>query len=149
MGSRIASVFPEESVLHCRAGTMALNGKVYEKSAASFRKALSLNPMLWEAFEGLCSMGESGRVTTEIFLDSFRYKGNIPEIDELFPPRPTPVKRAAHDEPPPVFPYLANTLPNASVVGLFTPSQGSTGNLFHNWRPDHAQSHPFRIDTNT
>jgi anaphase-promoting complex subunit 3 len=58
MGSRTASAFPEQAVLHHRAGTMALNGKLYDHANTSFRKALSLNPMVWEAFEGLCTLGE-------------------------------------------------------------------------------------------
>lgn len=59
MGTRTAKNFPEESVLHCRAGTMAAKDNLVEGASASFRQALALNPMLWEAFEGLCAIGES------------------------------------------------------------------------------------------
>jgi anaphase-promoting complex subunit 3 len=57
--TRTTSAFPEEAVLHCRAGTAALKGKLYETANTSFRRALQLNPMLWEAFEGLCAIGTS------------------------------------------------------------------------------------------
>lgn len=50
--------FPEEAALRCRAGTMALKGNLPEKATAGFRQALALNPLLWEAFEGLCALGE-------------------------------------------------------------------------------------------
>lgn len=58
MGTRSAQLFPEASVLHCRSGNMALKGNLPESAKESFRKALSIDPMLWEAFEGLCSLGE-------------------------------------------------------------------------------------------
>lgn len=58
MGPRTSRAFPEEAALRCRAGTMALKGNLPEKAAASFRQALALNPFLWEAFEGLCALGE-------------------------------------------------------------------------------------------
>jgi anaphase-promoting complex subunit 3 len=49
--------FPEEAVLHCRTGMMAMKAKQYEVANTSFRRALVLNPMLWEALEGLCALG--------------------------------------------------------------------------------------------
>lgn len=57
MASRTARAFPEEAALRCRSGTEALKGNLPEKAALSFRQALALNPMLWEAFDGLCSIG--------------------------------------------------------------------------------------------
>lgn len=57
MGPRAARPFPEEAALRCRSGAMALKGNLPEKAALSFRQALALNPMLWEAFEGLCALG--------------------------------------------------------------------------------------------
>lgn len=57
MGPRTSRAFPEEAALRCRAGTMALKGNLPEKATASFRQALALNPLLWEAFEGLCALG--------------------------------------------------------------------------------------------
>ena len=59
MESRTAAAFPEAAVLHCRAGTMALKGNLPENARTSFQQALALNPMLWEAFEGLCVLGGS------------------------------------------------------------------------------------------
>lgn len=57
MGPRTSRTFPEEAALRCRAGTMALKGNLPEKAVASFREALTMNPLLWEAFEGLCALG--------------------------------------------------------------------------------------------
>lgn len=50
-------MFPERAVLHCRIGKAAMTANLHEKAALNFRKALELNPMLWEAFEGLCAVG--------------------------------------------------------------------------------------------
>lgn len=38
---------------------MALKGNLPEKATVSFRQALAMNPLLWEAFEGLCALGAS------------------------------------------------------------------------------------------
>lgn len=57
MGPRTTRAFSEEVALQCRAGTAAMRGNMPDKATSSFREALTLNPMLWEAFEGLCSLG--------------------------------------------------------------------------------------------
>lgn len=58
MGSRLTKPFPEGSVLHCHAGLAAAKGNITESAVLSFRQALALNPMLWDAFEGLCALGK-------------------------------------------------------------------------------------------
>ena len=70
------------------------------------------------------------------------WPGNVPEIEELFPSRPLPVKRTPHDEPPPAFKMPPPPqAPVASGAGLFTPdagtSNGGMGNLFrkHDVKP--------------
>ncbi|KAF9009424.1 hypothetical protein BDQ17DRAFT_1397732 [Cyathus striatus] len=68
--SRASRTFPDEASLKCRSGNMALKGNLPDRATRSFREALSLNPHLWEAFEGLCALGP------------------VPEIDDLFPPNP-------------------------------------------------------------
>ncbi|KZT69078.1 TPR-like protein [Daedalea quercina L-15889] len=119
MTPRTTKPFPEEAVLHCRAGMMAAKGNLTESATLSFRQALALNPMLWEAFEGLCSLGM------------------VPAIDELFPTRPTPVKQTHSDEAKPV--------PVATGAGFFTPDAGNGGNLFRAWKPDASQLPPFQM----
>ncbi|EIN03626.1 TPR-like protein [Punctularia strigosozonata HHB-11173 SS5] len=113
MGPRTAAAFPEEGVLHCRAGQMALKGHLPDQAAPSFRQALTHNPMLWEAFEGLCATGLA------------------PEVDELFPTRPPPVKQGPPSEVPPTRPP-AQPVPVASGAGFFTPAgpANAAGNLF-------------------
>lgn len=49
--------FPSDAILHCRSGSLALRGNMPEQAIASYQKALSLDPFLWEAFEGLCALG--------------------------------------------------------------------------------------------
>ncbi|KII88979.1 hypothetical protein PLICRDRAFT_108812 [Plicaturopsis crispa FD-325 SS-3] len=121
MGSRTACAFPEEAAMRCRSGTMALKGNYPDKAAVSFRQALNLNPMLWEAFEGLCALG------------------SVPDIDELFPPRPPPTKRQPpEDSQPKVYPV-------ATGAGLFTPDSGNSGNLFRAWKPEPGLPQPFRM----
>ncbi|KAJ6546518.1 hypothetical protein DFH09DRAFT_1507211 [Mycena vulgaris] len=115
--SRPARPFPDEAALRCRSGNMSLKGNLPEDASVSFRQALALNPLLWEAFEGLCAIG------------------SIPDIDELFPPRPPPIKRTPPEDsqPKPIIPV-------ASGAGFFTPDTGNAGNLF---RPTHPL--PFRM----
>lgn len=121
---RPARQFPDDSALHCRAGTMALKGNLQDKAAASFQQALSLNPYIWEAFEGLCSLGV------------------VPDIDQLFPPRPIPTRRALQEEhlPPKA------SIPVATGAAFFTPEASNTGNLFRPWKPDSIlQTQLFRM----
>ncbi|EGO20998.1 hypothetical protein SERLADRAFT_452141 [Serpula lacrymans var. lacrymans S7.9] len=125
MGSRTARAFPEEAALRCRSGTMALKGNLPEKASLSFRQALALNPMLWEAFEGLCALG------------------SFPEIDELFPPKSVPVKRTAPEEQAQLKP--APSIPTATGAGFFTPDVGSTGNSHRGWKPEPQAPQPFRM----
>jgi hypothetical protein len=44
---------------------MALKGSLPEKASLSFRQALVLNPLMWEAFEGLCALGQNSFSVTE------------------------------------------------------------------------------------
>ncbi|KAK1232258.1 chaperonin-containing T-complex alpha subunit Cct1 [Marasmius sp. AFHP31] len=120
--TRTASCIPSEAALHCRSGTMALKGNLQDQAAQSFRQALSRNPLIWEAFEGLCALG------------------SIPEIDHLFPPKPAPIKRGPFvDEP------IKSAGPVATGAGFFTPDPNSGGNLFRAWKAEPNQ--PFRIGT--
>ncbi|KAL0947081.1 hypothetical protein HGRIS_013222 [Hohenbuehelia grisea] len=117
---RHARAFPEEAALRCRAGTMALKGNLTDQAVQSFRQALSLNPFLWEAFEGLCAAGA------------------VPDVDEIYPPRPSPAKRV--DEP-------QQSKPIATGAGFFTPDaggggSGGVGNLFRAWKAE-GPSHSF------
>ena len=65
--------------------------------------------------------------------------GSIPEIDEIFPSRPPPVKRLPPEE------AQAKSIPIASGAGFFTPDAGNAGNLFRTWKPDISQPQPFRM----
>ncbi|KAF9227878.1 TPR-like protein [Gyrodon lividus] len=103
-----ARAFSEEAALRCRAGTMAMKGNLPEKATASFRQALALNPLLWEAFEGLCLLGTA------------------PEVDEIFPPRFLPIKQAPPDEPPPT---TVMPGPTATGAGFFTPDVAQNNNI--------------------
>lgn len=137
---RPAQPFPDEAALRCRSGTMALKGNLPEKAASSFRQALALNPQLWEAFEGLCALGmfSAACLFPPWFLTK-RCIGSIPEIDEIFPPRPPPIKKIAPDEIP------GKTVPVATGAGFFTPDAGNGGNLFRTWKPDLSHPQSFRI----
>ena len=66
--------------------------------------------------------------------------GSVPEIDEIFPPRPPPVKRA-----PPEDIQTKATAPVVTGAGFFSPDTGNGGNLFHSWKPDISQPQPFRM----
>ncbi|KAG1877793.1 hypothetical protein DFJ58DRAFT_752720 [Suillus subalutaceus] len=122
MGPRTSCAFPEEAATRCRSGTMAMKGNLPEQATRSFRQALALNPMLWEAFEGLCSLGTA------------------PDVDEIFPMRPAPVKQGPPEEPPP--PKVLSG-PTATGVGFFTPDITTNTTLFRG-RKNFPQA--FRMD---
>ncbi|KAG8970835.1 anaphase-promoting complex subunit cdc27 [Tulasnella sp. 419] len=64
--------YPDEAVLFCQAGSMALKANNEAEAKEQFLKALSINPFLWEALEGLC------------------YMGQCPDIDLTIPPSSVP-----------------------------------------------------------
>ncbi|KAF6764771.1 hypothetical protein DFP72DRAFT_869216 [Ephemerocybe angulata] len=86
----------------------------------------------------------SRRVTLSSFivLDT---AGRIPDIDQLFPPKPVPVKRG----PVQIDDTTTRNVPMATGAGFFTPDAsgpvGRGGNLFGGWRPDAVQPQPFRL----
>ena len=59
MDTRASRPFPDAAILCCQAGTTALKGNLHDSAAESYREALVLNPLIWEAFEGLCAIGAS------------------------------------------------------------------------------------------
>ena len=139
MGSRHAKAFPEEAALRCRSGTEALKGNIPEKAAISFRQALALNPLLWEAFDGLCSIGNYFELFLPRHDHNTRSIGSIPEIDELFPPRPQPTKRG-----PPEAAQIKQ-IPTATGAGFFTPEPDNGGNPFRGWKADPSVPQAFRM----
>lgn len=62
----------DEAVLLCKAGKAALRANILDKAIRNFRRALSLNPMMWDAFEGLCAAGMTcaSPLTDEIMLSN-------------------------------------------------------------------------------
>lgn len=145
LGQRTTRAFPEEAALHCQSGLNAMKGKLPDHARRSFRLALALNPMLWDAFLGLCSLGEYlSLLTTRLtIMASTTITGSVPEVEELFPSRPPPIRRAQSDEslPPPKQPPSG---PVATGAGFFTPDTGNAGNLFRTYRNDHGHP-PSRI----
>ncbi|KAL4251628.1 Tetratricopeptide-like helical domain superfamily protein [Abortiporus biennis] len=107
MGPRTSSAFPPQAALHCQAGMTAMKGHQPEEAASSFRQALKLDPMLWDAFEGLCALGD------------------IPEIDEIYPPRPVVTNSMMSST-------SQTQVPIATGAGFFTPVASGSGNLFFN-----------------
>lgn len=118
----VPHTFPDEATLRCRAGTSAMKGSQHDRAAQLFRESLQLNPMIWEAFEGLCALGKA------------------PEIDQVFPQRPMPVKRTQAEDIPP-----APTMPIATGAGFFTPDTNSNPNGWPHWKGGFGPPHPFRM----
>ena len=140
---RAARTFPEEAILHCRSGLTALKGNLPELARSSLLRALGLNPMIWEAFEGLCSLGESARWIWPLHsLICFASSGAVPEIEELFPSRPPPIKRTSPDDQLPTK-TTQPPVPIATGAGLFTPDTGNAGNLFR--KHAHVDALPVRM----
>lgn len=64
--------------------------------------------------------------------------GTAPEVDEIFPPRPLPVKRAAPEEPPPI---KGQPGPTTTGAGFFTPDAAQ-----NNLRVRKNAPQPFRME---
>lgn len=64
--------------------------------------------------------------------------GTLPEIGELFPARPLPVKTTIQND------GISKSKPTSTGVGFFTPDGGGEGTLFKTWKPE-GQTQPFRI----
>jgi hypothetical protein len=97
-------------------------------------------------------------------------KGTVPDIDQLLPPRPQPVKRTAPEDTVPQA-FGGGALPNAMGAGFFTPAPGmgfvapnagaafvtpvagasfvtpvqGNGAALRGWKPDAGPSQPFRM----
>ena len=144
-GQRPTRTFPEEAILHCRSGLTGLRGNLPDQARGSLLRALSLNPMIWEAFEGLCSLGEkrpSDLALQPLLISSFAFAGSVPEIEDLFPSRPPPIKRTSPDEQP-TTKATHPPRPTATGMGFFTPDNGNSGNLFR--RPEPVNALPVRM----
>ena len=129
MSARTARAYPDEAIRHCQAGITALKGNLHENAARSFRRALELNPMVWEAFEGLCAIGMCEH-KLRYNMRSDLTVGDIPPIEALFPPRPAPVLQRPAEVGP-----SKSSIPFATGAGFFTPDAGSAGNRLRAWKP--------------
>lgn len=140
MQSRSAKAFPDEGAIRCRSGSMALKGNLPDEASKSFRQALALNPMMWEALEGLCALGMLTSYKIVVGFSLFCI-GTVPDVDSLFPSRAPPVKRVA----PLPEEIQAKPVPVATGAGFFTPAGGNAGNLFRGRGPEMAAPQPFRM----
>jgi anaphase-promoting complex subunit 3 len=68
---RTARQSPDPAAIQCRSGAMALKGNLHTIAAQSFREALTLNPLIWEAFEGLCALGNWLFASRQVHSDYF------------------------------------------------------------------------------
>ncbi len=66
--------------------------------------------------------------------------GTLPEIDELFPPQPPPVKTSPQTD------SISKFKPTSTGVGFFTPDGGGGGgnNILKTWKPE-GQAQLFKI----
>ncbi|KAJ3923641.1 hypothetical protein F5877DRAFT_31172 [Lentinula edodes] len=120
--SRTARQSPDLAAVHCLSGAMALRGNRQTIAAQNFHQALTMNPLIWEAFEGLCALG------------------SLPDVDDLFPPLPDPTKHLHPDDD-----ASKPSGPIATGAGFFTPEAGNAGNLFRGLKPGANQIQPFRM----
>ena len=109
----------------------------YDQAAACFNQALKHNPLLWEAFEGLCASGKHNILPWYLHPLTIS-TGNFPDIDQLFPPKSLTTRRYAGDSP-----QQTKVGPIATGIGFFTPDGPSTPPISGppNWVPQ-----PFRLD---
>ncbi|KAG9000965.1 anaphase-promoting complex subunit cdc27, partial [Tulasnella sp. 427] len=109
---------PDESVILCKAGTLALKGNLHDQAVQYFQQALALNPFLWEAVDGLCKLGK------------------CPEIDLLIRPQTAVTQLFAAPPPPGHIRFDTKTAP----VPTFAPPPQPSGGGFFTPAPNHANN---------
>src|SRR5258706_168053 len=57
--TRVASTVQDAASLHCHSAILAAKACLTSEAIASFTRALQLQPLLWEAWTGLCALGAS------------------------------------------------------------------------------------------
>lgn len=60
--SHLTTDFPDLAIVHCKAGLLAAKASQKQEAIDSFYSALSIEPLLWEAWLGLCNLGEEPRL---------------------------------------------------------------------------------------
>lgn len=56
--SHVATELPDTAIMHCKAGLLAAKASQKQEAIDSFYSALSIEPLLWEAWLGLCNLGQ-------------------------------------------------------------------------------------------
>lgn len=59
----VAQDIPDIAIMQCKAGLLAAKASLKSEAADYFTSALTLEPLLWEAWLGLCSLGEHQQFT--------------------------------------------------------------------------------------
>ncbi|EJU05497.1 TPR-like protein [Dacryopinax primogenitus] len=105
-GLREVRLTRDEAAVQCTMGNLAAKGNQPEVAKQHYLRALSLNPWIWEAYEGLA------------------YQSTFPELDNILAARrKVPNKRRAlSDDPMDDIDEHALPPPAATGAGFFTPS---------------------------
>ncbi|KAG9001739.1 anaphase-promoting complex subunit cdc27 [Tulasnella sp. JGI-2019a] len=124
---------PDEAALVCRAGILAMKANANDIAAKHFLDALSKNPFLWEAVQGLCRLGRCPDIDRLLPLPS----DITPLTSHFLPPAngnpshvrfddtsrnlrpPPPQMNGSHQRPSP-------PAPQPSGAGFFTPISNGT-----------------------
>lgn len=64
--TRVASTVQDAASLHCHSAILAAKACLTSEAVASFTRALQLEPLLWEAWTGLCALGASTQLPLTI-----------------------------------------------------------------------------------
>lgn len=136
--TRVASTVPDPASFHCHSGILASKACLTSEAIASFTRALQLEPLLWEAWTGLCALGGSKQpylpIPSQISSCVPLYIGAKINVDTHIPIPPhlrdipsmflevpstsgvySPGSRA-NDQP-----YASSAPPRATGLGFFTP----------------------------
>ena len=138
--TRVASMVPDAASVHCHSGILAAKACLTSEAIASFTRALQLEPLLWEAWSGLCALGRSKQPSLTIYLHIsscvFLYIGAKIDIDTHIPIPPHlrdipsilleessasgiySTGLRANDQTP------SSSAPRATGLGFFTPDVG-------------------------
>ena len=53
----VAQDIPDIAIMYCKAGLLAAKASLKQEAIDYFSSALTLEPLLWEAWLGLCNLG--------------------------------------------------------------------------------------------
>lgn len=130
----LAHDIPDIAIVYCKAGMLAAKASQRQEAIDNFSHALALEPLIWDAWLGLCTLGADIKIDEVLKIPPHlqNVPATLPSDNEPTPPRPltsnpilSRISKQYAIAPTPL------TKPEAvgSSRGLFTPEQSGVDQL--------------------